>query len=99
MTVRETSLEAYSAIKSDGTLTRQQQHIIDKMRTAFRRDITRSELSQLTGYPINVIAGRVNELVKLGALVEVHKRTCTVTGRNVMALAIPVRQGDLFEAA
>jgi len=34
------------------------------------------------GLPINVICGRVNELIKADAIFELERRTCKVTGAN-----------------
>ena len=43
----------------------------------------RREISIMTGYPINVVTGRVNALIEDGALIEEHFCVDPVTNRRV----------------
>jgi hypothetical protein len=52
------------------------------------KDYSRQELKRLTGFEINAICGRVNELLKSGVLEEGEIRSCEVTGRSIR----PVRR-------
>lgn len=42
-----------------------------------------NEIAFGTGYKINAVSGRVNEMKKAGELVETDKRPCTITGRTI----------------
>ena len=91
---RDTSIEAFHAHKASGKLSKQQQDIIDWMRWDWimakpndKGERTRSELSDGCGMKLSTVCARVNELLKLGKLVELPRRKCRVTGKS----AHPVR--------
>lgn len=79
MSVKDTSLLAYIGINENG--------IVLNLRGRLFRNIeqnpnhTRRELSELTGLPVNTIAGRVNELLSCGAIGELPMRKDSHTGR------------------
>jgi len=89
--VRETSMIAYRSITNSGMLGSQQNQIIHFLR--FNKvqnpdwNFTRKEISKILDIEINAIAGRVNELVKSGEVVEDERRRCSHTQR----LVTPVR--------
>jgi predicted transcriptional regulator len=83
MAVRDTSREAYAVSKPE--FGRQQQEIMNYVRHS-TATYTRSELALALDLAINAVCGRVNELIKLGALVELDRRKCKVTGRSAYAL-------------
>lgn len=85
--VRETSREAHAKGKWNGTFSKQQQLILDKIDSSRKSDHTRQELKMITGLEINAVCGRVNELLsdEIGALEETRKRKCLVTGETAMA--------------
>lgn len=57
---------------------------------------TRQDLSERTGLPLASVCGRVNELVKAGAVIEqVHEgRIVTRNGRRVVAAAYHTMSGE-----
>ena len=88
MQVRQTSIEAYSRIKKE--LGKRQQEVYDGF--LGNGTCTNLELSRLLGIPINQITPRTNELVKLGFVVEVEKRQCSVSGKK--AISWRVKRSD-----
>ena len=88
MQVRQTSIEAYSRIKKE--LCKRQQEVYDGF--LGNGTCTNLELSRLLGIPINQITPRTNELVKLGFVVEVEKRQCSVSGKK--AISWRVKRSD-----
>ena len=88
MQVRQTSIEGYSRIKKE--LGKRQQEVYDGF--LGNGTCTNLEVSRLLGIPINQITPRTNELVKLGLITEVEKRTCGVSGRK--AISWRVKRND-----
>ena len=89
--VAATSIAVYDEIKSDGTLTRQQAAIVSLMRRG--RDYSLQELVNLTGFGVNVVSGRCNELRQAGAIEHGPKRPCSVTGRTIQPVRLPALAG------
>jgi hypothetical protein len=97
--VTSTSIDAYRSIERSGALTRQQAVIVAAM--ARGRDYSLQELSAKTGFPINVISGRVNELKASKQLEVAAQRRCSVSGRTINPVRLPApaaTQGALFDA-
>lgn len=100
--VAETSIQAYREIQAEGVLTAQQKTLMLALHANWAPGRTWSlqEIVILTGLPINVVSGRVNELKteRPRYLEEVAKRRCSVTGRTVtpVTLRYPNVQKDLF---
>ncbi len=86
--VRDTSISAYRALEYSGRLTRQQRKIMDFLEANPQRDYTRQELGNAVGFGINVICGRVNELLSepFALVEEVGRRECRITGETANAL-------------
>ena len=84
---RVTSRIAYRQINEDGTAMSQKQTILDEINSIPERHrnfgITLRELTRSTGYDINAVSGRVNDLKKNGNVEECDKRKCRITGRLV----------------
>lgn len=98
VTVADTSLDAYRDHRNSGELGAQQK----KVMLFFHMkggEYTRSELAEKIPMRLSSVCGRVNELVKLGYLVEASRRPCNVTGVNAHPLKLPPRQGALELAA
>jgi DNA-binding MarR family transcriptional regulator len=91
MTVAETSIQAYADLKDSGTLGRQQTLILAAIIPGGR--YTRSELADITGLPINVVTGRVNELVKAGRLDDGAPRQCRITKHTAKTVRRPEVDG------
>jgi len=92
--VADSSLEAYRHLRREGGLETQQARLLGSMRAG--RDYSLQELVAITGIQINAVAGRVNELKAAHRLEQAPVRRCTITGRSIHPVQLPVRQGDLF---
>ena len=95
--VRNTSLTAYNELKQ-GKLSTQQQTILNHLQHG--KNYSLQEIVKITGYAINAVSGRVNNLKKLNLLVEsIEKRPCSITGKTIQPVelpAMPVSQKELF---
>lgn len=84
---RVTSRIAYKEINEDGTVVSQSDYIKSFVYDIPHQDknfgITLRELTRVTGFDINAVSGRVNELKKFGSVEECQKRRCRITGRLV----------------
>lgn len=90
----ETSLEAYTDLKSNGKSSRQVDLILSKL--SHGQDYTLREIQQLTGLEINSVAGRVNDIKKLGELEHTtFKRRCSITGKLVQPVKLAAKQLEL----
>lgn len=87
MTVAFTSRLAYDELKDSGNLGKQKRAVLAAVRPGLF--YTRSELSELTGLPINCICGRVRELLDEGRLEEGKARQCSVTGHTAKTVRLP----------
>ncbi len=85
MTVRETSAKTYYDLEKEGRLAKQSGRVYDWVLKQ-NRMVTRSEISAHTGISINAVAGRVNELVSRGFLLETGKIKCPISNRTVYGL-------------
>lgn len=90
--IRETSLLAYEEVKPNRKTTHE---IILNLLKITIRPPSNSEIAKSLGWPINRVTPRVNELVKLGKLVDAGKRKCTVTGRLVHTWALDDGLSDM----
>jgi hypothetical protein len=88
--VRDTSLAAYRALQWSGRLAAQEQLVVSYFFQHPDRTFTRQELARDLGLGINAVCGRVNKLLQepFVVLVEVGRKTCSVTGNNVNALGL-----------
>ena len=91
MTATETSTIAYRSITNSGVLGNQQEQIVTFLRLNKNQDprsnFSRKEISRILNMEVNAVAGRINELVKAGVVVEDKKRRCSHSQR----LVTPVR--------
>lgn len=92
MTATATSRKAYHEITEEGRISRQERIILNVMWPG--SDFSLQELVKLSGVQINAVAGRVNHLKKIGAVVVTAPRKCSITGRTVMPVSLP--DGSLF---
>ena len=90
--VRVTSRLAYNEINADGTLRSQKDIIFSAINMIPQHDrdfgISLKEIARQTGFEINAVAGRVNELKKEEFIKECSKRKCRITGRLVTPVTI-----------
>lgn len=92
--IRDSSLAAYDHLQETGKLGTQAQTILDCIRSG--RDYSLQELVKITGYAINAVSGRCNDLKKAGMLAEGAPRRCSVTGRTIHPVKLPARQLELI---
>ena len=89
---RTTSRLAYREINENGTLRSQKDIIFRQINMVPEHDkdfgITLKELARVTGFEINAVAGRVNELKKDDFIKECEKRRCRITGRLVTPVTV-----------
>ena len=85
--IRRTSRLAYKEINEDGTVVSQSDYIKSFVYAIPHQSkdfgITLRESTKDTGFDINAVSGRVNELKKNGVVEECQKRRCRITGRLV----------------
>ena len=77
-----TSRIAYKEINIDGTASTQKQAIMNLMRNS-EFPLSLREICRHTGFDINAVSGRVNDLKKDGILETTRKRRCTITNRLI----------------
>jgi hypothetical protein len=100
--VRDTSLDAYEALVSCGTLGHQSQVIMQfiTLRSSAGLDLSLRELCLLTGFEINAVSGRCWELKAKRMIEEAPKRKCSISRRTVHPLRLPTNhegeQSELF---
>lgn len=92
--MQETSLNAYDELKSTGKQGKQTEFILSKLE--YGRDYSLQEIKKITGYEINVVSGRCNDLKKLKLLIESTKRKCSITAKTITPLRLPQKQEGLF---
>ena len=84
MNTRQTSIDCYNKIKSDGLLAKRRFETFDAIFKS--APCTRQEALEHTN-PLNALslsAARFTELRRLGVIYEKKERPCRVTGRNVI---------------
>ena len=88
--VRDTSRAAYDDLVASGKMSRQHRALVAFLKARPGRDWTRAELAEGIGWRINVICGRVNELLTppFDVLEEVGRRACLITGESANALRL-----------
>ena len=86
--VRDTSRISYNKLKATGKLSRQQSQIMAFLEAHPGRNWTRQELAGELKYGINTLCGRVKELLDMGAIRELQRRVCKVTGESAHALEV-----------
>ncbi len=90
--VRESSIEAYHNFPAKPRQISKVYEYICKNPCCTRREIVKA-----TGYDTSAVSGRVNELLKVGLVLEAMTPTrCRITGKMVMALYQAPMQRELF---
>ena len=89
------SIQAYHEILADGTVRSKKARILKLVERIGGR--TRRQLSQITGYELGTVAGRVNELIAEQKLEEVSTEVDPITNKNVGVVDRPTQgQKELF---
>ncbi len=89
--IRDTSLEAYASVP----INRRQAEIVAFLKRYGGADLTRGEVSVLSGIPINCVCPRVLELIEAGVLMEMPRRKCRFSGRAAYPVALVPVQSSL----
>ena len=80
--VRTTSIIAYNELKESGKQPKQKDIILNVLRNSIN-PMSLQEICNKTGFAINAVSGRVNDLKKANQVVETEKRKCTVTCKTI----------------
>jgi hypothetical protein len=78
----DTSLWAYELACKD--LGAKQKQVLDALR--FFQDATNAEIAARLEWPVNRVTPRTGELVKMGLILKVERRTCKVTNGTAWSL-------------
>src|SRR5665213_983874 len=78
----DTSLWAYSVATKD--LGAKQKEVLDALR--FFPDATNAEIAARLGWPVNRVTPRTGELVTMGLVFKVERRTCKATSGTAWSL-------------
>lgn len=92
MSAIETRNASYFRHVDSGGVGKQHLLILAKLELAALLGLPDSslrEIAAMTRLQINAVSGRVNELKKLGLLVEGPTRRCTVTGSTITPVKFP----------
>lgn len=90
MSVAETSLQAYWSEKLGLRFGKQAVQVLDNL--CVYGPGSRADLAQRTGLKINVVCGRVNELIASGAVVENGTKRDPSTGKHVKVVQVKGEQ-------
>ena len=80
--IQETSLFAYSIATQN--LGAKQKEVLDALR--FFPDATNAEIAARLGWPVNRVTPRTGELIKIGLIFKVERRTCKATNGTAWSL-------------
>jgi len=95
--IRETSLDAHDIVQTSGKAGTQETMILNLMDDNRHLSFTRRELASALDMETSTMSARVNSLVQAGKVIELpHKRKCSVSGINAIALQLPAKQAGLF---
>jgi len=92
--IRDSSLLAFRAIEP--TLEKREQEIIRFLARNAHRDFTRLEIATESGISLQSVCGRINRLLKIGALEELPIRKCKYGKSGCPVRLLPSQMG-LFE--
>ena len=98
-----TSKLAYKKLNESGKSMTQKEVIMDVIKSYCNMEhydgkgISNNEIEVLTGYKINAVSGRVNDLKKDGRLKTIDKRKCTVNTKSLISPVEPLNKEDVFK--
>src|ERR1019366_4516089 len=96
----DTSLWAYA--QATQNLGAKQKEVLDALR--FFPDATNAEIARHMNWPVNRVTPRTGELIKMGLIFKVERRTCKATSGTAWSLRAkhpvlpPAREGKKVEA-
>jgi len=85
--MNNTSIVVYKEIIKEGKVSEQAQKILDVLKF-MGSPLSGREIMKYTGIEINAVSGRVNDLKKIGRVVECEQRPCSISKRTIT----PVRR-------
>src|ERR1017187_6161813 len=80
--IQETSLWAYSVATQN--LGAKQMEVLDALR--FFPDAMNAEIARAMNWPVNRVTPRTGELIKIGLVFKVQRRTCKATNGTAWSL-------------
>ena len=80
--IRTTSIVAYNELKGSGKQPKQKDIILNVLRDSIN-PMSLQEICNKTGFAINAVSGRVNDVKKANQVVEAEKRKCSVTCKTI----------------
>ena len=86
MSVADTSIENYIEHRDSGKLGQQAVSIYGFLVMHPNRDWSRHELARSMNIPLSSVCGRINELLHVGHVITVNKRSCAITGKTINAI-------------
>jgi len=92
--IRQTSMNAYASVVSEGVEGRQCMIILNTLKS-IREPLTFNEISTYAGVRLSSVTARVNYLVKQGLVVEAGKRKDRLTDRTNHVWTI--KKGENYE--
>ena len=92
MSVRDTSIATYHDIISKSGVGKSAQSIA-RFIAGHVDPVSRRQVARGLSMETSSVAGRVNELVKAGVVLETNKILCPVSKRQVYGLVFPKKQG------
>lgn len=84
--IRTTSKLAYLELAESGKLSKQKQFYYDYLK--FKPALSLQEIQDRTDKQINAISGRINDLKKMGIVIEAPKRHCSITGSLIVPVTV-----------
>lgn len=81
--VAQTSLDAFNAFVADGKLSPSQNIVYDEL--CRMQPATNLELARSLLWEVNLVTPRINELRKLGVVVQDCVRPCCISGHKAIA--------------
>lgn len=87
--IAETSIDAYRSIVSGGYTTSRATELLNIFRNSDPgQTYTRQQLSQMSGMPINIVCGRINELLEKKYLEVIGTTRCPTTNKRQQLLRL-----------
>lgn len=84
MKTRQTSIDCYNEIKSNGLLSKRRFEVYEALLSSAPCTSSEAIRNAKTTFGVFGVSSRFTELRDLGVIYEVRTRECTVTGRNVI---------------
>ncbi len=84
MKTRQTSIDCYNQIKSEGLLSKRRFEVYEALLSSAPCTSSEAIRNAKTTFGVFGVSSRFTELRDLGVIYEIRTRECSVTGRNVI---------------